>query len=75
MLMSLFVTLVDTIDREISPLKYFRPYAERRKLHARKIEMRIHVMLRNCQVFLTRKFKPRIIFNAKIFRSTVIPWS
>ena len=55
---------------KFSPLKYFRPHAERRKLNARKIKTRIRITVER-QNILMRKFKGRIILKAKISRSTV----
>jgi len=54
-------------------LKYFRRYAEKRKLNAQKIKIcAIYVVERlSDEIFLTQKLKMQIIFNMKISRSTV----
>ena len=62
--------LVLTIGKFL-PLKYFRLCTEWQKLNTRNITRYVAELSRD-KIFLTRKFKARIIFNAKTSQSTVL---
>ena len=66
--LSLYAAKLHTVDREVFTVEIYSSVRE--KLNMRKIKMRVRAYMAeplSDKIFLTRKFKPQIIFNAKIF--------
>ena len=64
--LSLYAAKLHTVDREVFTVEIYSSV----KLNMRKIKMRVRAYMAeplSDKIFLTRKFKPQISFNAKIF--------